>query len=253
MSKKYTTKAIILQGRNYGEADKIMIAFTKEKGRVDFFARGVRKIKSKNRALLQPFTYSELEFVEGKGLDILTQGVLIDSFSAIRQNFDHIIECSFMAEYLIQVLEPHDPYVALCYQFLWALNYLDKRKPLTNVVTLSFLIKSFELLGYGPYISGCGLCDKTWSEMKQPHFMVSEGMVMCQSCRSKSGFNMDVHLARFYYRLSQADYKKDLSFLEQEQWLPKISVLVEQMMMHILEREHKSTSFLRKIKGLHIS
>lgn len=250
MKKKYTTKAIILQGKNYGEADKIVVAFTKDRGRVDFFARGVRKIKSKNRALLQPFTYSELEFVEGKGLDILTQGVLIESFSSIRKNFDHIVECSFMAEYLIQVLEVYDPYVDLCYQFLLALNYLDKKKPTGPVVLVSFLIKSFNLLGYGPLMETCAACQKTHAQAGGLAYFFSEGMLLCPDCAQGVGFSLSEEDLKLYQLLAAANYKKDLCHLEAHPSLKKVQGLVEEMMFYILERDHKSTRFIEKLKKM---
>ncbi len=252
MARKLITKSIILQGRNYGEADKIMIAFTKDYGRIDFLARGVRKMKSKNRALVQPFTYSELEFIEGKNLDILTQGVLIESFSHIRTDFDKIIECSYMAEYLIQVLQPHDPYEQLCYQFLWTLNYIDKKRPKNKIAMLAFLIKSFDVLGYAPLMDICLECGRSIEKHESFQYLVSEGSVACNQCSSGKGFFMNQEMVQLYRFLQTMDFKTATLPTENNNLIKRMEQLVEKMMMQILEREHKSTAFLKKMKDLSI-
>lgn len=252
MKKRYTTKAIILQGRNFGESDKIMVAFTKERGRVDFYARGVRKMKSKNRALVQPFTYSELDLSEGKNMDYLNQGVLIDSFASIRGDFDKIIECSYLAEYLIQVLHPQDPYVELCYQFLLTLNYMDKKKPETNIAAISFLIKSFSLLGYAPLLDCCARCGKPVDKKHSFNYIASEGSLVCTDCGIQEGFTLDYRLLDYYHILEDLDLKVDHNILQDKLLLMKMEVLVELMMTQILEREHKSSAFLKKIKKMRI-
>lgn len=253
MTKRYTTKAIILQGRNYGESDRIMVAFTKEQGRVDFFARGVRKMNSKNRALVQPFTYSELEFYKGRGLDVLTQGVLIESFSQLHSDFDRIMQCSYLSEYLMQVLEPHDPYVALCYQLLLTFNYLDKRTPQTTLPQIAFLIKSFSLLGYSPQLDACGVCGVAATEAAGLRYVPSEGTLCCERCAGGQGFFVDAGLIHLYRALLAHDLRQDASHLEQDPaLLARLEALTERMMVQILEREHRSTSFLRKLKKLRI-
>ncbi len=252
MKKRYITKAIILQGKNYGESDKIVVAFTKERGRVDFYARGVRKMKSKNRALVQPFTYSELELSEGKNMDYLNQGVLIEGFSAIHTDFDKIVECSYLSEYLIQVLHPHDPYVELCYLFLLTLNYMDKRKPTSNIASLSFMIKSFDILGYAPLIDGCSCCGKSVEELKSFRYQASEGSLICTDCGSPDGYLLDQELLAYYRLLKGMDLKTDNSQLENPVLLMKLEALIELMMTQILEREHKSSAFLKKIKRMRI-
>lgn len=252
MKKRYSTKAIILQGKNYGEADKIVVAFTKDRGRVDFYARGVRKMKSKNRALVQPFTYSELEFSEGNNMDYLNQGVLIEGFSSIHRDFDKIVECSYLSEYLIQVLHPQDAYVDLCYLFLMTLNYMDKKKPTTNIASLSFMIKSFDMLGYAPLIDSCSLCSRPVEELKSFRYQPSEGSLICTDCGNPKGFLLDNELLSYYRLLAGLDLKVDNSQLEDPVMLMKLDALVELMMNQILEREHKSSAFLKKIKRMRI-
>ena len=89
----YQVEAIILKARNLGEADKILTLLTKEHGKLDAVAKGVRKIKSKNRGAVQPFSQSRIMLYQGKNLDTVTQCERIAGFPKIRPNFDRLVGC----------------------------------------------------------------------------------------------------------------------------------------------------------------
>ncbi|MFO7820042.1 MAG: DNA repair protein RecO, partial [Halanaerobacter sp.] len=54
----FDTDAIVLRHYELGEADKIIVLFTKERGKIRVVAKGVRKTKSTLAAGLEPFTYN---------------------------------------------------------------------------------------------------------------------------------------------------------------------------------------------------
>jgi len=45
--KSYKTEGIIIKRKNFGEADRILTIFTKNKGKISIVAKGVRKINSR--------------------------------------------------------------------------------------------------------------------------------------------------------------------------------------------------------------
>ena len=48
--------ALILKHMDYGEADRIVVVFSKERGKVRAIAKGVRKLHSRKAGHLEPFT-----------------------------------------------------------------------------------------------------------------------------------------------------------------------------------------------------
>lgn len=80
MSSYYKTNGIILASRDVGEYDRIITCFTQDFGRVELRAKAVRKITSKLRGGLEPFSLSWLEFVDGKRGYIVTEAIEIKRF-----------------------------------------------------------------------------------------------------------------------------------------------------------------------------
>jgi len=59
---------VVLRRHNLGEADRIIVFFSPQMGKVSSVARGVRKIKSRLAGSLEPFTAIQLRFVKGKSM-----------------------------------------------------------------------------------------------------------------------------------------------------------------------------------------
>ena len=62
----YKTEGIIIKVKETGEADKVLSVFTKDFGRLEIFAQGVRKEKSKLNYHLGIYDYSRFCFVAGR-------------------------------------------------------------------------------------------------------------------------------------------------------------------------------------------
>ncbi len=252
MRKTTVTKAIMLHGRNYGEADRIMVAFTKERGRVDFMARGVRKIKSKNRALIQPLTYSDVELIEtGGGLDLLTQGVLIESFVRLHRDFDRYAYASFLGEFLIQVLPEKEPDPELCYLFLQTLNHLDKRETPPEVVAWAFVLQALDHLGYRPAFDGCSRCGVPGPDAGVVLWASFEdGTLVCDRCgRPPGGYRLTPELLASCLALEAMDMRGPAG-PELTGQMDGVEAFAGQLLEHVLERRQKSARFIRKLKEM---
>ena len=76
-------KAIVLSRRDFRESDQIISLYTKEKGKLELLARGVKKITSKNSAHLEPFSLVDIDIAYGKEFNHLTKVQPIEYFKNI--------------------------------------------------------------------------------------------------------------------------------------------------------------------------
>ena len=59
---------IVLKSVDFSEADRIITVFTREEGLVTIFAKGVRKLTSKNRSGVQTLSYNSFNVFQGKNM-----------------------------------------------------------------------------------------------------------------------------------------------------------------------------------------
>ena len=99
----YRDEAIVLRTYKLGEADRIVVLFTKARGKVRAVAKGVRKTKSRFGARLEPTSHVALQLYEGRELDTITQAETLDHFRPIRDDLDRLGRASSMLEAVDQI------------------------------------------------------------------------------------------------------------------------------------------------------
>ena len=69
----YRDEGVVLRTQKLGEADRIITLLTRAHGRVRAVGKGVRRTRSKFGARLEPFSHVDLQFYEGRSLDVVEQ------------------------------------------------------------------------------------------------------------------------------------------------------------------------------------
>ncbi len=98
MSHSFKTEVIVLKRSNTGETDRIVTLLSKDQGKIVCIAKGVRKLKSSNRAVLEPGNLAEVFLIETKSLPILTQSKLLKEADSVRQSLTGISQLSQILE-----------------------------------------------------------------------------------------------------------------------------------------------------------
>jgi len=142
--------ALTLYRRDWGEFDQMISVYTRESGKLEVIAKGIKKITSKNSANLEIPCLAEIEVAQGKDLPRLTRVQLVDAFKNIRSDLAKI----FIAGYAAQVLdkftlsgEKDEKIFDLLLGFFNFLNSESKIDPLNSIN--SYLLKLWGLFGFG--------------------------------------------------------------------------------------------------------
>jgi DNA repair protein RecO (recombination protein O) len=174
----YRDHGIVLRTYRLGEADRIVVLLTRERGKVRAVAKGVRKTKSKFGARLEPTSHIAVQLYEGRELDIVTQADTVDHFRAIRDDLDRIARASAMLEAAEQMALEPQPSPRLYQMLLGALRALAAHNG--PLVVPAFFWKLLVLEGFGPVVDQCASCGAA-GEMAA--FDLESGGVLCAACR----------------------------------------------------------------------
>lgn len=136
-SKIFSSHGIVLSRRYYSEADAIITLFTDDLGKVSFAAKGIKKLKSRKRGTLEPFSEIKFSAVRTRNLPILIETNLENNFSQIRNSLKKISVAYYFLE-LINKVSAEDEENEDLYVFLT--NYL---KELENTSKLKSLRLNF--------------------------------------------------------------------------------------------------------------
>lgn len=86
----YRVEGIILKRTDFGEADRLIILFTKQKGKLRLLAKGIRKISSRRAGSLDLFNYVSIMVHQGKKIDLIGEAQVVERFKLWRRDFKKI-------------------------------------------------------------------------------------------------------------------------------------------------------------------
>lgn len=84
------TEAIVIKRKDYGEADRILAVFTRDHGKMQIKARGIRKIPSRRSAHVELLNNSLISLYKGKSLPTLIEAQMLDDFSPIKNDLTKV-------------------------------------------------------------------------------------------------------------------------------------------------------------------
>src|SRR3954471_12439238 len=105
----YRDEAVVLRTYKLGEADRIVVLFTRNRGKVRAVAKGVRKTSSRFGARLEPTSHVALQLYEGRELDTITQAESIESFRGLRDDLERITRSASILEAVEQMTQEREP------------------------------------------------------------------------------------------------------------------------------------------------
>lgn len=182
----YRDEAVVLRTHKLGEADRIITLLSRQHGKIRAVARGVRRTSSKFGARLEPFSHIDVQFVNGRSLDIVAQVESLHSFGRhLAQDFPRYTAGQVMLETADRlVTEERQPAVQQYRLLVGALSVLNEgtRDGQRETATIldSYLLRSLAVAGYAPTFTDCAKCG-----LEGPHraFSPAAGGVVCSVCR----------------------------------------------------------------------
>lgn len=172
--------AIILSRRDFREYDQMISMYTKERGKLELLARGVKKITSKNAPHCAGFSVVDIDMVKGKELDHLITAQEVESFGRIWTD----VKKNLLAQYVVSLTEKlthvgeKDERI---YMLLvsW-LTFVDGADTVGEVLLDGCIVALLHCLGFTPVLDQCVVCGRD-SELNGFYF--AGGGVVCTLCR----------------------------------------------------------------------
>lgn len=174
------TKAegVVIRTTDYGETNKIVTLYTREKGKIGVMARGAKKPRSKLAASGQLLTHGHYLYTIGKGLGTLHQGEIQNPFRYIKADIYKMAYATYIVDFIDKMPEADTRNPYLFELVLQLLTYIDEGVD-PQVLSFIFEVKMLPLLGIEPEVTCCMHCKTTTGPFK---FSISGGGLLCLRC-----------------------------------------------------------------------
>lgn len=145
----YASEGVVLARRNFGEADRILVLYTKNFGKVSLIAKGIRRPKSKKGGHVEVFNRIKFQAVHGRGLDLITEAEVIEDFAEIRKSLRRISLAYYLMEVTGRITHEGGEKPEVYDLLLNSLQKLKSAKMLKKL-RLDFITSLLTTLGYWP-------------------------------------------------------------------------------------------------------
>ncbi len=248
---QYTTKALIIGIKNWGEADKIITLLSPERGRIKAAAFGCRRPKSILAGSLQMFNHVEVQIREGEKLDTVKSCSLLQVYRIMSSDFQAMAYGAFVAETASKLAIENFPQQDMYNRLLDIFAAFGGRNP--RVAALAAAYQLLEYSGMQMNYQYCGECN---CELQEDGFFSFEaGGALCGSCASayrqrlgeQETFPYGSEVRAFILQLLQLDWHSKPAFSVSGRVLVAAESLLLRYLHHIFEKPLKSLEFIRQI------
>ncbi|MBM3334707.1 DNA repair protein RecO, partial [Candidatus Sumerlaeota bacterium] len=94
------TEALVLKTSDYSESTRLVTLLSPDQGRIRILAKGIRRITSRDRGALEPFSHVQvtLSLKDPTSLGVLRESALLSAPSALRSDYKRWLLASLVLE-----------------------------------------------------------------------------------------------------------------------------------------------------------
>ena len=246
MSREEKILGLVIDGFPLGESDQVVNVFTSQGNLVRFVAKGARKTKSRNSAVVQPFVLGRYIISTAYALPILRQADIVKSYPRIRMDLARCTAALSALELVkLTVAEAGGEHAAfkLTRQLLEQLDSHVSDSLLFDAFRLQFL----SLLGYGLVWNQCVLCG---CETTRGRLNWLDGGICCANCSGEKGLPVAADTLGIVRRLANTPLVAVSRMAATKEQRRQCSALLDQIVVWHTDGKTKTQAFRNMIDDL---
>ena len=180
----FNVTALILRQEDWRETDAWVTMYTRERGKIEALAKGLRKIESKLASHLEPFMTAEIFLAQGRHWPIVAGSIVEQARLGLRDNFDRLSLAGAIARLadLMTPLESRDDNIYDVLDETLAIIESNHLKQSAGELLLHlFAWKLLVFSGYHPELKFCLRCKRN-SIIGEAYLDIRRGGAIHESC-----------------------------------------------------------------------
>ena len=252
---EYTADGIVIKETLIGENDKLLTILTGKHGIIKAYAKGVKKIASKNAPACQLFVFSEFEFLEKASRLTVKTATAKELFYDMRCDMARYSLACYFAQVLNHVCMENDDETESLRLFLNCLYALSNKKDIAlSQIKATFELKLMCICGFMPEFDSCISCGSLLSVERNNIFSFQEAGLLCKKCMSESlvqaipySCSVSDRVLTIMRNICHLPQSKMLSFNIENELLSELCFICENYLIHKTERSYETLKIYKSI------
>lgn len=181
--KSFNTEAIILNTEDYGESDRLVSFYAETGGRLKGIAKGARRSRKRFVHSLEPCSFVELVYRDGKSLVWIEACKLLEPHLELRTDVERWGYAALVSEIVLEMAPEGESQQEVFHLLRESMDRLSQDRDSLNVALL-FIFRFLDLMGYLPALDGCSVCRKPLRGSTRWFWRAGEGILVCPEHRA---------------------------------------------------------------------
>jgi DNA repair protein RecO (recombination protein O) len=143
VNRSYKVDAIVLARRNIGETDKLLILYTKQYGKKQVIAKGIRKINSRRASHLEVFSEITAILYQNRNIDLVTEVNSIRPLPILQKKLGRIAYAYIAVELVDRLTAENQENYLIFQKLVNFLNFLNNKN--TNLQSAKKELYEFKI------------------------------------------------------------------------------------------------------------
>ncbi len=245
----FRVEGVVLRHADWGEADRLLTLYTRERGKLRAIAKGARKIRSRKAGHLEPFTRVTLQLARSHDLPIVTQADTLDAYLPIHENLAKTGQAAYIVELLDRFTYEDDTENYGIFRLLTEVLTRLEQEPDPWLAIRYYEVRLLDLLGYRPHWFECANCGREIKAEDQ-YFSAAQGGVLCPACGRglPGGWPISVEALKVLRHFQRSTYAEAQRARPSPAVQAEVESLLQRYVTYLLERALNSPRFISQIK-----
>lgn len=245
----FQTRAVILKHVDYGEIDRLITLYTREKGLVRAVAKGVRKITSRKAGHLEPFGEVTLQMARGHDLSLITQAETIHAFPELSSDLTKAAAAAYVAELTLRFFSEGSESEPQVFDLLVSTLAQIATGASGWMATRCYELALLEVSGFRPQLFDCAICGAPIQPEDQ-FFSFASGGAVCPRCAGSAPDRRPVSMTALKYlrHAQRTDFETAIHARVPEAACAEIEGLMHDFLAHLLERKLNTPEFIELVR-----
>jgi DNA repair protein RecO (recombination protein O) len=246
--RNYQTEAIIIKKTKLGEADSILTLYTPQLGKIQGFAKSLRKTRSKMAGHLELLTHSLVSLARGRNIDTITGAQTINSFLHIKSDLE-LASYALYATELVNQFAAEDVEDYPVFQLLLETMHRLSQGGDNELVLRYFELHLLDKVGYRPQLEQCVSCHSPLKDITNL-FCPGAGGMLCPACSQSHpmSYPLSAEAQKVLRSLQNSDYDTASQLEINPELAHQLEMVMRNYIRYLLEREVKSVAWLDTLR-----
>ncbi|MBP6178430.1 MAG: DNA repair protein RecO [Anaerolineales bacterium] len=248
--RSFRASAVVVRHSDWGEADRLLVLYTREQGMIRAVAKGARKITSRKGGHLQPFTHVTIQLAQGRDLLIVTQVETVNAFLPLHDDLTKTGNAAYVVELLYRFSYEEEGGNPTLFRLLTeTLDRIEKEESAWLPIRY-YEMRLLDAVGFRPQLFECANCGREILPEDQ-FFSFTAGGVICPRCGQGLPNLMRISVEtlkylRHFQRSSYRDASRANPSLEIQK---EAETLMQGYFTYLLERELNTPGFIKRVRS----